>query len=261
MLLGEIIRVALQSIRANFFRALLTMLGIIIGVAAVITMVSLGAGAQSAIDKQIEALGANILTVSASGRLTRGISRDRLTLIVEDAKALEAQGREIVHLEIGGPDFDTPQYIVEAGIKALRDGFTHYGPSAGMPPVRQAFAEYAGGMHGIDIDPDSVVVTPGAKPVMFFGMMSLVNPGDEDHLLEHPDIIDVAVVGMPDERWGESLAAFVVRGPGSSLTDAEVIDHCRRELADYKRPRRVQFLEEIPRNPTGKVLKRELREL
>ena len=93
MLLGEIIRLALQSIQANFFRAFLTMLGVIIGVAAVITMVALGSGAQRAIDEQIQALGANILTVSASHRFSRGIARNQLTLTVDDAKALEEHGR------------------------------------------------------------------------------------------------------------------------------------------------------------------------
>jgi putative ABC transport system permease protein len=108
MLLGEIIRVALQSIRANFFRALLTMLGIIIGVAAVITMVALGAGAQRAIDAQIEALGANILTVSASGRLSRGVARDQMTLTVADARALEAQGR---YVQAAVPEINTRMQI------------------------------------------------------------------------------------------------------------------------------------------------------
>jgi fatty-acyl-CoA synthase len=83
----------------------------------------------------------------------------------------------------------------------------------------------------------------------------------EDHLHTHPAILEVAVVGVPDAEWGESLRAFVVRRPGMSLTEAEVAEYCRRDLADYKRPRSVVFLAELPRNPTGKVLKRELRSL
>jgi fatty-acyl-CoA synthase len=82
----------------------------------------------------------------------------------------------------------------------------------------------------------------------------------EDHLLTHPAIMDVAVVGVPDAEWGESLRAFVVVRPGHTVSAAEVSDHCREALADYKRPRQVVFLDELPRNPTGKVLKRELRD-
>jgi fatty-acyl-CoA synthase len=83
----------------------------------------------------------------------------------------------------------------------------------------------------------------------------------EDHLHTHPSILEAAVIGVPDPEWGESLRAFVVLRPGAQASEAEVIDFCRRDLADYKRPRKVTFLGELPRNPTGKVLKRELREV
>jgi len=82
----------------------------------------------------------------------------------------------------------------------------------------------------------------------------------EDHLHTHPAIFDVAVVGVPDAEWGETLRAYVVVRPGHALTADEVADYCRRELADYKRPRQVVFVDELPRNPTGKILKRELRD-
>ena len=83
----------------------------------------------------------------------------------------------------------------------------------------------------------------------------------EDHLSTHPGILEAAVIGVPDPEWGESLRAFVVLRDGSELTEREVQDYCRAGLADYKRPRKVTFLDDMPRNPTGKILKRELREL
>src|SRR4051794_38266890 len=95
------------------------------------------------------------------------------------ARALEAQGREVVHLEIGEPDFDTPAHIVEAGIQALRDGQTHYTPAAGLPQLRAAIAEYTSRTRGVELGPERVVVTPGAKPIMFFAILALAGPGDE----------------------------------------------------------------------------------
>ena len=83
----------------------------------------------------------------------------------------------------------------------------------------------------------------------------------EDHLSTHPAILEAAVIGVPDPEWGETLRAFIVLRDGHQLTEIEVQDYCRRELADFKRPRKVTFLTELPRNPTGKILKRELREL
>ncbi|HEU0168267.1 MAG TPA: pyridoxal phosphate-dependent aminotransferase [Chloroflexota bacterium] len=99
--------------------------------------------------------------------------------VLAKARALEALGRSVIHLEIGEPDFDTPRHITEAGVEALRSGATHYTPSAGIPELRLAIAQDAGRLRGMEFRPSEVVVTPGAKPIMFFGLMALVDPGDE----------------------------------------------------------------------------------
>ena len=99
--------------------------------------------------------------------------------VLAKAKALEAEGREIIHLEIGEPDFDTPEHVVEAGCKALRDGHTHYTPTAGIPELREAIAVDVARSRGIDVGPEQVVVTPGGKPIMFFTILALVEEGDE----------------------------------------------------------------------------------
>jgi aspartate/methionine/tyrosine aminotransferase len=94
------------------------------------------------------------------------------------AKALEATGVDVIHLEIGEPDFDTPANVVEAGCDALRGGWTHYGPAPGQPDLRDAIAEYIN-RRGTAYTPDQVVVTPGGKPVMFFVLLALLQEGDE----------------------------------------------------------------------------------
>lgn len=99
--------------------------------------------------------------------------------VLSKAKALERQGRSIVHLEIGEPDFATPQHIVEAAVDALRGGWTHYGPSAGLPELREAIASYVSRTRGVLVEPDEVVVVPGGKPIMFYVMLTLIDEGDE----------------------------------------------------------------------------------
>src|SRR6266704_1928756 len=88
--------------------------------------------------------------------------------VLARAKALERQGKSIIHLEIGEPDFDTPTHIKEAAKRALDGGATHYGPSAGLPELREAIAKHVSATRGISVAPEQVVVTPGAKPIMFF---------------------------------------------------------------------------------------------
>src|SRR5437870_12124942 len=91
------------------------------------------------------------------------------------ARALEARGRHVIHLEIGEPDFDTPPDITEAAVRALQGGATHYGPAAGIPELREAIADDTARRRGARAPPQMVVVTPGAKPIMFFVMLDLID--------------------------------------------------------------------------------------
>src|SRR5450631_1223019 len=95
------------------------------------------------------------------------------------ARALEAQGRSVIHLEIGEPDFPTPPHVVEAAKKALDEGWTHYGPTQGQPELREAIAAHVSRTRGISAGPQNVSVVPGGKPMIFFPMIALLEPGDE----------------------------------------------------------------------------------
>ncbi len=99
--------------------------------------------------------------------------------VLARARQLEAQGKHIIHLEIGEPDFDTPEFIVDEAINALRRGRTHYSPAAGIRELRQVIAEDVARTRGVAVHPENVVVTPGAKPIMFFALLALIDPDDE----------------------------------------------------------------------------------
>ncbi len=99
--------------------------------------------------------------------------------VLVKARALEATGRDIVHLEIGEPDFDTPANIISAGADAMHKGFTHYGPAAGLPQLREAIAQYVSKTRRVEVSPEEVVVVPGGKPIIFFSILSLADDGDE----------------------------------------------------------------------------------
>ena len=99
--------------------------------------------------------------------------------ILAEANKLEAEGKSIVHMEVGQPDFKTPQNIIDAACKALNDGFTGYGPSAGLPVLREEIARYAKEYKNVDTNADEIVVVPGGKPIMFFVIMALCDHGDE----------------------------------------------------------------------------------
>src|ERR1700758_2875282 len=99
--------------------------------------------------------------------------------VLVKAKALEAKGRDIIHLEIGEPDFDTPPNIIDVGCAALHKGFTHYGPSAGLMELREVIAQHVSETRRVNVSPDEVVVVPGGKPIIFFSVLALAEDGDE----------------------------------------------------------------------------------
>jgi aspartate aminotransferase len=163
--------------------------------------------------------------------------------VLAKAKALEAQGREIIHLEIGEPDFDTPSHIVEAGCRALRDGHTHYTPTAGIPELREAIADDVAQSRGIEVDPAQVVVTPGGKPIMFFAILALVEEGDE------------VLVPNPSFPIYESMVNFVGGRPVFVPLRQENefrfdLDELRAGLSE----RTKLVILNSPANPTGGVL-------
>jgi aspartate/methionine/tyrosine aminotransferase len=156
------------------------------------------------------------------------------------ARALEAKGRSVVHLEIGEPDFDTPAHISEAAMVALRAGATHYGPSAGLPELRSAIAEDSTRRRGARATPEMVVVTPGGKPIMFFAILALVDEGDEV-LYPNP--------GFP-------IYESMIRYIGGTPVPVRLLEEKRFELDVDQLVSRVSnktrlIILNYPHNPTG----------
>ncbi|MCH8299106.1 MAG: pyridoxal phosphate-dependent aminotransferase [Candidatus Marinimicrobia bacterium] len=163
--------------------------------------------------------------------------------VLARAKALEAQGKSIIHLEIGEPDFDTPRHIVEAAHKALDDGWTHYGPASGDMNLKEAIVEEIKSSRNIDIGVENVVVTPGAKPIMFFGILSCVEEGDE------------VIYPNPGFPIYESMINFIGAKP-VPLTLREEKDFSFEidELSDLINDKTRMIIINSPQNPTGGVL-------
>ncbi|HUY60947.1 MAG TPA: pyridoxal phosphate-dependent aminotransferase [Candidatus Dormibacteraeota bacterium] len=163
--------------------------------------------------------------------------------VLAQARALEAAGRPMVHLEIGEPDFDTPANIVEAGCRAMRSGSTHYTPAAGLPPVRAAIAEAIGRRGGPPVDPAEVVVVPGSKNILAFALLALIEPGDE---------VIIPDPGYPIYR---SLVDFIgaVARP-VPLREERAFRLDVDELATLITPRTRMIILNSPHNPTGGVL-------
>ncbi|MFI5116619.1 MAG: pyridoxal phosphate-dependent aminotransferase [Terriglobales bacterium] len=159
------------------------------------------------------------------------------------ARALERQGKSIIHLEIGEPDMDTPANVVEAGIDALRKGFTHYGPAAGLPELREAIAAEVSRSRGIKVSPDEVVIVPGGKPIIFFTMLALVGEGDE---VIYPN------PGFPIyESMINFLGAKAVPIPLREELDFRLDVN---ELASLISDRTRLIILNSPQNPTGGII-------
>ncbi len=163
--------------------------------------------------------------------------------VLVKARELEDQGKRVIHLEIGEPDFDTPVHIREAAKRALDDGFTHYGPSAGLPILRETIADEITRTRGVAIGPDQVIVTPGGKPIIFFSLLACVNPGDEV-IYPNPGFpIYESVI-----NW---IGARAVPLPIREVNDFGVdVD----ELAALITPRTTFLILNSPANPTGGVI-------
>ena len=163
--------------------------------------------------------------------------------VLAKARALEAQGRSIVHLEIGEPDFDTPPSIVAAGVSALERGETHYTPSAGIPELRQAIADHLNRTRRLAVDPGQVIVTPGAKPIMFFAMLALLDGGDE------------AIYPDPGFPIYSSMITFAgATGVPLPLREKNGFDPDLDELRSLITDRTKLLVLNSPGNPTGGVL-------
>jgi aspartate/methionine/tyrosine aminotransferase len=163
--------------------------------------------------------------------------------VLNKARALEQSGKKIIHLEIGEPDFDTPANVVEAGIDALRKGWTHYGPSAGHPELRQAIADDVSRSRGVKVTSDEVVVVPGGKPIIFFALLALADVGNE------------VIYPNPGFPIYQSMIDYVgARAVPIRLREEKDFSFDVDELASLITDRTRLIILNSPQNPTGGVL-------
>jgi aspartate/methionine/tyrosine aminotransferase len=165
--------------------------------------------------------------------------------VLVKAKALEAQGRDIVHLEIGEPDFDTPRNIIDAAVDALHKGFTHYGPSAGLMELREVIAQHVSETRGVNVASDEVVVVPGGKPIIFFSILALAEQGDE------------VIYPNPGFPIYESMINYV-GAEAVPIRLREELDFRLDvdELANLINDRTKLIILNSPQNPTGGMLEK-----
>ncbi|HET6201342.1 MAG TPA: pyridoxal phosphate-dependent aminotransferase [Planctomycetota bacterium] len=178
-------------------------------------------------------------------RRVRGLGTEQAFDFARRAREIERAGRDVVHLEFGEPDAPTPAHVVEAGVRALREGHTRYEMPAGWPPLREAIAEEVSTTRGVEVGPDRIVVLPGAKPAMFFAALSLLEEGDEGVYPDPGFPIYPSVIGLA----GAKAVPWPIREENGFLPDLG-------ELRALLTPRtRLLFLNS-PHNPTGAVLPR-----
>lgn len=159
------------------------------------------------------------------------------------ARALEAKGRDVIHLEIGEPDFETPRHVVEAGKQALDEGWTHYGGTQGQPELRSAIASHISRTRGIAVGPEHVCVVPGGKPIIFFPMLALIEPGDE---VIYPNPGFPIYESMINFLEGVPVPIPLVEERGFSFD----LNLLREKLSD----RTKLIILNSPQNPTGGVI-------
>jgi aspartate/methionine/tyrosine aminotransferase len=178
-------------------------------------------------------------------RRTSRLGTETAFEVLNKARALERQGKSIIHLEIGEPDFDTPSNVIEAAVDALHQGWTHYGPSAGLPELRQAIADYVGRTRGVKVSPEEVVVVPGGKPIIFFTVLALIDEGDE------------VIYPNPGFPIYESMINYV-GGHAVPIQLREDRDFSLdvQELAALITDRTRLIILNSPQNPTGGVMPR-----
>ena len=171
--------------------------------------------------------------------------------VLVKARALEAAGRRVIHLEIGEPDFPTPPHIVEAAKRALDEGWTHYGPPQGLPELREAVAAYLSRTRGAGVGPQHICIVPGGKPIIFFPMLALLEPGDE---VLYPD------PGFPIYR---SMIRFLGAKPVPiPLTEANGFSFDLDRVRDLLTDRTKLLILNSPQNPTGGIIpEHDLRQL
>jgi aspartate aminotransferase len=185
-----------------------------------------------------------MMTFSLADRMSR-LGTESAFEVLARAKAMEAAGRKVIHLEIGEPDFPTADHIVEAAVEALRNGQTHYVPAPGVPPLREAVAAFLERTGRMRISPDRVIVTPGAKPIMFFTIMALCGEGDE---VLYPD---------PSFPMYESITAFAGATPVPiPLREENQFRIDTGELERLVTDRTKLLIINSPHNPCGSALTR-----